>query len=129
MCKDEFEVGCHVLRVTSKAFGEGQFIPINYTCDGKNLNPPLDIGDIPARAVSLVIVCEDPDWPGGAWVHWLLWNIPAGRHIKEGEQKVYRVPTISASKVTMVPARQRAGHTVTFSGFMPSTSCSSFRMG
>jgi Raf kinase inhibitor-like YbhB/YbcL family protein len=78
------------LRISSSAFDSNQSIPITYTCEGKNINPPIDIGDIPDKAHSLAMIVDDPDAPGKGWVHWLVWNIPVTHHIKEnsvpGEQ-------------------------------------------
>jgi len=67
-----------------------QPIPSTYTCEGNDINPPLDIEGIPDKAHSLVLIVDDPDAPGKTWVHWLVWNIPITHHIKEnsvpGEQ-------------------------------------------
>ncbi len=73
------------LKITSTAFGNGEIIPLKYTCDGINVNPPLDIEHIPADAKCLVLIVDDPDAPIGVWVHWLVWNIPVTHHIKENE--------------------------------------------
>lgn len=64
------------LYITSTAFENEKIIPGKYTCDGKNINPPLDIANIPEEAKSLVLVVDDPDAPIGTWVHWIVWNIP-----------------------------------------------------
>jgi Raf kinase inhibitor-like YbhB/YbcL family protein len=78
------------LQVSSPAFEADQSIPSNYTCEGKGINPPLEIAGIPEKAYSLVLIVDDPDAPGKTWVHWLVWNIPITHHIKEnsvpGEQ-------------------------------------------
>src|SRR5262245_40673148 len=65
------------IKVTSPSFAEGQPIPAKYTCDGKNLSPPLRWDTAPEAAKSLALICDDPDAPAGTWVHWVLYNLPA----------------------------------------------------
>lgn len=78
------------LQISSPAFEVNQSIPSNYTCEGKDINPPLEISGIPEKARSLALIVDDPDAPVKTWVHWLVWNIPITHHIKEnsvpGEQ-------------------------------------------
>lgn len=71
------------LNVTSTAFENGAIIPLKYTCDGENINPPLLIKNIPHETKSLVLVVEDPDAPIRTWVHWLVWNISPVNKINE----------------------------------------------
>lgn len=71
------------LTLSSTAFAAGGMIPSKYTCDGANINPPLDIQDIPDGAKSLALIVDDPDAPVGVWVHWVVWNIPVTKFIKE----------------------------------------------
>jgi Raf kinase inhibitor-like YbhB/YbcL family protein len=73
------------LKVTSAAFEYEGKIPEKYTCDGKNISPPLDIENIPEGAKCLVLIVDDPDAPVATWVHWLVWNIPITHHIHENE--------------------------------------------
>ena len=65
------------LTVTSAVFAEGAAIASKYTCDGGDVSPPLAIGAMPADTRSLALIMDDPDAPGGIWVHWVIWNIPA----------------------------------------------------
>ena len=65
------------LVLTSPAFLHQGIIPVDYTCDGEDINPPLEISGVPREAKSLVLIVDDPDAPAGDWVHWLVWNIPA----------------------------------------------------
>lgn len=63
--------------VSSGAFKDGGTIPPEYTCDGKNISPALLWEGIPAGAKSIALIMDDPDAPGGMFVHWALYNIPA----------------------------------------------------
>ncbi len=73
------------LGISSTAFQAKGKIPSRYTCEGEDINPPLDIENIPPKAKSLAVIMEDPDAPGGTWTHWVVWNIPITHHIKENE--------------------------------------------
>ena len=66
------------LEITSSVFSEGEMIPTRYTCDGPDVSPDLAWSGIPETAQSLALICDDPDAPMGTWVHWVLFNIPAG---------------------------------------------------
>ncbi len=61
--------------ITSSAFADGAIIPDQYGCKGENINPPLELKDIPVGAKSLALIMDDPDSPSGTWAHWLVWNI------------------------------------------------------
>jgi Raf kinase inhibitor-like YbhB/YbcL family protein len=65
------------MQLTSTAFSEGAAIPAKYTCDGKNVSPPLKWTGVPAGAKSLALIADDPDAPVGTWVHWVLYDLPA----------------------------------------------------
>ncbi|MBI4098107.1 MAG: YbhB/YbcL family Raf kinase inhibitor-like protein [Candidatus Levybacteria bacterium] len=72
------------MKIKSPAFEEGSLIPPIYTCDGDNINPPLEFVDVPTNAQSLALIVEDPDAPGSTFTHWLVWNIsPLTREISE----------------------------------------------
>ena len=65
------------MQLMSSSFKDGNHIPSIYTCDGKDISPPLSWTGLPAEAKSLALVCDDPDAPAGTWVHWVAWNLPA----------------------------------------------------
>ncbi len=86
------------MRLTSPAFEPGGTIPKQYTCQGKNVNPPLVIADVPAEAKSLVLVMTDPDAPRETFVHWTVWNIdPAVTEIVEDSVPVGAVEGATGS--------------------------------
>ncbi|KIC95715.1 YbhB/YbcL family Raf kinase inhibitor-like protein [Flavihumibacter solisilvae] len=64
------------LAISSNAFREGEMIPIEYSCDGEHVNPPLNIAQIPEGTQTLAIIMDDPDAPKGTYDHWIVWNIP-----------------------------------------------------
>ncbi len=73
------------LTISSSVFVHKGAIPAPYTCDGRDAAPPLTIAGVPAGSRSLAIIMDDPDAPGGTWVHWVAWNIlPQTRQIADG---------------------------------------------
>ena len=66
------------MTIKSPAFEEGEGIPRKYTCDGNDISPPLEWGNIPKGTKSLALICDDPDAPVGTFVHWVLYDLPAG---------------------------------------------------
>ena len=67
-----------VIQITSTTFEDGGTIPVRYTCDGEDLSPPLVWTGLPVGTQSLALVVDDPDAPVGTWVHWVLFDLPAG---------------------------------------------------
>ena len=60
--------------LTSTAFADGAPMPRDLTCDGANTSPPLAWRGVPAGAVALVLVVDDPD--AGGFVHWIVLDLP-----------------------------------------------------
>lgn len=75
------------MTVSSPAFEMNDMIPEEYTCKGKDVNPPLDIELIPENTKSLAIVMDEPDAPYGCFCHWVMWNLPVLHHIREDESR------------------------------------------
>jgi len=64
------------LVVSSPAFEAREEIPEKYACDGLDVSPPLSWEGYPAETKSFVIIMEDPDAPGGTFIHWVVYNVP-----------------------------------------------------
>jgi Raf kinase inhibitor-like YbhB/YbcL family protein len=67
------------LALTSPAFHAGGRIPARYTCDGRDISPPLRWLHAPQRTRSLALRLDDPDAPGGTFTHWTAWNLGGTR--------------------------------------------------
>jgi Raf kinase inhibitor-like YbhB/YbcL family protein len=72
--------------LTSSAFAVGGTIPGRHTCDDEDRSPPLSWTAPPTGSRSLALILDDPDAPGGRFIHWLAWGIPPDTDgLAEGE--------------------------------------------
>ncbi|UCS92044.1 YbhB/YbcL family Raf kinase inhibitor-like protein [Echinicola marina] len=76
----------HALNISCSKILNDQRIPGIYTCDGKNINPPLKTGNLPKKTKSIAVIMEDKEMSAAGSVHWLAYNIPATGMINENEQ-------------------------------------------
>ena len=94
----------------SAAFRAGDMIPAKYTCDGENMSPPLKWSNAPEGTKSFALIADDPDAPGGTWVHWVVYNIPAGaRELPEKASQTKKLPPGSLEGVTDFRANTYGG--------------------
>src|SRR5437660_95033 len=63
--------------LSSAAFENGARIPNVHTCAGADRSPPLRWTGTPAATRSYVLLVSDQDAPGGNFVHWLVYDLPA----------------------------------------------------
>lgn len=76
------------LQITSSSIKSGELIPSRYTCSGEDRSPALAWQAAPEGTKSLALLVEDPDAPGGTFVHWVMYNMPPGlTELKEGLAK------------------------------------------
>lgn len=66
------------LSLSSPAFDHEAAIPMEYTCDGQNISPPLTIDGVNKRARSLMLFAVDKEasTPPHQAVIWFMYNIP-----------------------------------------------------
>ena len=82
------------MELTSSAFQEGKSIPSLYSCDGKDISPPLSWSGAPEGTKCFALIADDPDAPRGTWVHWVLWNLPAtATELKEALPTLPHLPS------------------------------------
>jgi Raf kinase inhibitor-like YbhB/YbcL family protein len=66
------------LTVTSPVFGGEEKLPVQYTCHGAGLSPPLIwSGALSQRAKSFAVVVDDSEAPITPYVYWLVFDISA----------------------------------------------------
>ena len=89
------------MRLSSSAFPDGAAIPRRLTCDGENLSPPLEWSDAPAETRSFVLLCDDPDAPGGTFHHWAAFDTrPRRRRSRQPPLSASRSRTLSKPSTT-----------------------------
>jgi Raf kinase inhibitor-like YbhB/YbcL family protein len=71
-----------------------KMLPNNYTCDGEDISPEIDVGGVnTAISKTLTIIVNDPDTAGGGgFVHWIAWNVELVTIIPE---KIPKTPVVS----------------------------------
>ncbi|HEY6199999.1 MAG TPA: YbhB/YbcL family Raf kinase inhibitor-like protein [Candidatus Binatia bacterium] len=71
--------------IKSPAFQAGGDIPRKHTCDGGDVSPALSWTDAPVGTRAFALIIDDPDAPGGTWVHWVLYDLPGNaKELSEG---------------------------------------------
>jgi hypothetical protein len=82
------------LTLTSASFRNNQPMPAKCSCDGEDASPVLKWAGAPEGTKSFALICDDPDAPGGTWVHWVAYAIPGTT--SELPESVAKADTVSA---------------------------------
>jgi Raf kinase inhibitor-like YbhB/YbcL family protein len=69
------------MTLTSTAFVDGGAIPMDFSCDGRNMSPPLSWSAPPSATLALVIVVDDQDV---TFTHWALYDLLSGTSLPAG---------------------------------------------
>jgi len=79
--------------LASTGFGDGDFIPKKFTCDGADVSPALSWTSPPQNTKALALIADDPDAPAGTWTHWVLFDLPENaRALPENLAKIPELP-------------------------------------
>ena len=76
-CVTKEEQNIEKISISVDGFNEGDMIPDKFTCEGKDVSPLISWTGMPAGTKSIALIMDDPDAPGGTFVHWVLYNLPA----------------------------------------------------
>ena len=80
-------------KLQTPAFKPGSDLPRKFTCEGADASPALDWSGPPPSTQSFALIVDDPDAPGGAWVHWVVYDLPASaRQLPEGVPQADDLP-------------------------------------
>ena len=97
--------------LSSSVFAPNGAIPSRYTCEGADVSPPLAWSGAPPGTASFALVVDDPDAPDPAaprrtWVHWVVYDIPAGAtELAEGAKQLPSPTRLGKSDFKVGPWR------------------------
>ena len=63
------------IEITISAFTQGNSIPAQWSCDSDDVSPKLSWSGIPEGTKPIAVIMDNPDTPGGTWVHWVVYGI------------------------------------------------------
>lgn len=66
--------------ISTPAYENGANIPVEHTCEGDDISPPVRWDGEPKGTAYFALIMEDPDAPGGTFTHWIVYNLPPDCH-------------------------------------------------
>lgn len=63
------------MTVSSTSFRNNDYLAAEFSCEGRDQSPEIH-WKYQGKAGSYALICEDPDAPGGSFIHWVVYNIP-----------------------------------------------------
>ena len=79
----KYKEGDPVMRIISPSFKNNEKMPARFTYDGEDINPALEIKNLPEGTKSLALIADDPDAPMKTSVHWVAYDNPSANYINE----------------------------------------------
>jgi Raf kinase inhibitor-like YbhB/YbcL family protein len=74
---EEKEATMAQFTLSSPSFLNNHPMPAKFSCEGNDASPALKWEGAPSGTKGFALCCYDPDAPGGTWVHWVIYAIPA----------------------------------------------------
>lgn len=63
--------------VFSSAMEDGGTLPVDYTCDGSSMSPPISWSNAPSGTTNFAVLMDHQPGPGDWHWYWTLWSIDA----------------------------------------------------
>ena len=63
------------MTVSSISFQNNDYLGSDFSCEGKDFSPEIH-WKFQGKAETYALICEDPDAPGGTFIHWVVYSIP-----------------------------------------------------
>ncbi len=64
------------LVISSPSFKDNDIMPVQFTCNDKNISPKIEWSGAPTDTKSFALIMVDLDAPGGTFTHWLVYDMP-----------------------------------------------------
>ncbi len=93
------EEGRMQITLTSPSFQNNKPMLAKHSCEGADASPALKWEGARAGVKSFALICDDPDAPGGSWVHWVIYGLPA--KTAELPEGVAKADSVSGAKQGM----------------------------
>ena len=87
--------------LASPAFEDRGLMPAPLSCEGPAGSPPLAWSNVPEGTRSFALIAVDPDLPSprlplGEFVHWVLYDLPAGARALPGQVSLHELAQLGA---------------------------------
>ncbi len=71
-----------VIMINVKGLDESGYFAKDYTCDGTDKAPLIEVDNLPQGTKALILVMYDPDAPIGTFIHWLaIWKTNGSKYM------------------------------------------------
>lgn len=80
------------MRLEVADLAEGSALPPRFGEDGGDTSPELRWSGSPAGTKAFAVTVEDPDAPGGTWVHWVAYDLPVSSGLGADQPRQAALP-------------------------------------
>lgn len=80
------------LRLSVANLPDGSPIPARYGEDGGDASPEVTWSGVPNGTSAFALTVEDPDAPGGTWIHWVAYDLPLSQGLAGNQPRSADLP-------------------------------------